>query len=459
MKKYRKYMDGIKASDTLHQRLLDLEGSQKRPAAWKKYGAAAAALVLLAGVGGFAAWAAHINGLNSPIPFYPTGFQQAETANEPEPDIAAVKPGEVTEPGEKTLGGYEVMKGGMTAYYPLPAIDYGAENNALEQKIAMDRAIQEGVTERDLSADEIAALLGGAEAVSTHLDWDAYQLTGRVWERPDGSLLLCFLYGYSGPLDHFEFSMMDGQLPPTCIVYPGSVTQEIRGLTVTADKYDGEHGCDRRVSFMKDDYGYRFDLTSTDAEQAELLVSRLVCRMADKGLALDNLKGTEMCGLPPAPRASVGVGEPNYEDVPPTQEVVPAQEGNTSAYDPASSTGETYTCPDCGQAFLVDTMRVHVHSFAGGGDPPSTEPYGPSKTAGPNYNTPLSKGETYACPICGETLLAGVEHFHELCGYPLASSETSAPTTTEKPPHRPRQRNLRTDHGRLTRNKDQDSPA
>ena len=51
MKRYSDYMDKIEVSDTLHQRLTELETPKKRPAAWRKYGAAAAALVLAAGVG------------------------------------------------------------------------------------------------------------------------------------------------------------------------------------------------------------------------------------------------------------------------------------------------------------------------------------------------------------------------------------------------------------------------
>ena len=51
MKRYSDYMDKIEVSDTLHQRLVELEPPKKRPAAWKKYGGLAAALVLVAGVG------------------------------------------------------------------------------------------------------------------------------------------------------------------------------------------------------------------------------------------------------------------------------------------------------------------------------------------------------------------------------------------------------------------------
>jgi len=400
MKKYKEYMDGIKASDTLHQRLVGLETRSKRPVPWKKYGSIAAALALVCGLG---AWGLNQGGWDALAARFrnasviAAGWESAEDGPwAAQPDIAAVDPGDVTEPAEKTLGGYEATFGSgpeaIVTHYILPYIEYGAVKGSSDQKISMDWAIQEGAAERDLTQDEITALLGGADAVSIHLDWNAYELTGRVWERADGSMLLCFLYGYSGPLDHFEFAVMDGQLPPTCIAYPGSVTQEVRGLTVTADKHDGEYGCSRRVSFMKGNFGYRFDLTSTDAEQAELLVSRLVCRIADKGLALWTV-------------------DKNLE---------------------------TYTCPYCSQTFLVDDMRVHVHSFVGEVGSLSTEPYDANEAADPSYNAPAasadpedficsgyptpSGSETHTCPICGEALPVGVEHSHELCGLPPAPS-------------------------------------
>ena len=44
MKQYKEYMDKITVSDTLHQRLLELNAPEKRPVPWKRYAAAAAAL-------------------------------------------------------------------------------------------------------------------------------------------------------------------------------------------------------------------------------------------------------------------------------------------------------------------------------------------------------------------------------------------------------------------------------
>ena len=53
MKKYKEYMDGVTVSDTLHEKLRHLEQPKKKPQVWKKYGAMAAALVLVLGLGGW----------------------------------------------------------------------------------------------------------------------------------------------------------------------------------------------------------------------------------------------------------------------------------------------------------------------------------------------------------------------------------------------------------------------
>lgn len=52
MRNYKKYMDGVEVSPELHERLSHLTPA-KGPAPWKKYGAMAAALVLVVGGGGF----------------------------------------------------------------------------------------------------------------------------------------------------------------------------------------------------------------------------------------------------------------------------------------------------------------------------------------------------------------------------------------------------------------------
>lgn len=349
MKRYQKFMDGVKPSDTLGQRLRALKEPKKKPA-WTKYGAMAATLVLVCGLGwyGLDYWQAVVSRQR-----YLEGAQVYHTEGVP------AQPGAGTYEYDDPR--FEGM--GVVSYIVLPGIDYGSSNEAAEQKIAMDWAIQEGAVERELTQEEIVGLLGGQDVVSVHLDWDSYELSGRIWEQSDGSILMVLLGGYQGPMDHFEFSVMDGQLPPTCIAHENSVTQEVQGLIVTADKYDGEHGCDRRVSFMKGDIGYRFDLTSTDAQQAERLVSRLVRCVADERLALWTL-------------------DPKVE---------------------------TYTCPTCGEVFPVGDEKAHAHSFPGVGEP-NWDDGAPAVSAQPGYT----------CPECGETVPAGVSHDCAMCdGYPV----------------------------------------
>lgn len=325
MKKYKMYIDDIQTSNTFHQRLVELEAPKKHPAVWKKYGGMAAALVLAVGVG---AW-----GLSGGFPFAagrdtPLETTLPEIVGVPQPDIAVVEPGESLEPGEPTLGGYEVVYGSgpnsVTAYHILPYIEYGAADG---QAMAADWDVPYGATRRDLSRDEIIALMGGADAVADHLDWGGYELSGWAAWYENGAFWGAYLFGeeilYGGPGNSFEFAVTAGQLPPTCFGYPSSVTQEIRGLTVTADKADWEHELggrqvrvsDRRVSFMKGDSGYRFEMRSGDPELAEKMVSRLVARVADRGLALDAVTSDgAVLAHPWEAEPNSGVGEPRWDD-------------------------------------------------------------------------------------------------------------------------------------------------
>lgn len=392
MKRYKRFMDGVRAPGTLDQRLKALKEPKKKPA-WTKYGAMAAALVLVFGLGWY--------GLDYWQTMNRQRFLERAQVYHPEevdnPNIALASPGEADQPVEKTLEGYEVKeeRSGVpvVCYYCLPYIEYTQAGNPNRYTVAADWDIPQGALKGDLNRNHIARLLGGEDVLSTHLDWDGYELSGWAAWLENGDFWGFYIDGYAGELDHFEFAVTADQLPPTCIVHENSVTQEILGLTVTADKYDGEHGCDRRVSFMKGDYGYRFDLTSTDTEQAERLVSRLVRCVADERLALWTL-------------------DPKVE---------------------------TYTCPDCGEVFPVGDEKAHVHSFPGVGEP-NWNDGAPAVSAEPG-DSPRDRGEnwcgtqgadTETCPECGETVPAGmshdcamcdgypVPHICEICGYPLA---------------------------------------
>ena len=334
MKKYKGYMDSVKASDTLHQRLTELDAPKARPAVWKRYGAVAAALVLAVGVG---VWGLGRAGVPGPV---------AERGNSeivPEgdigiPDIALEGPNETLKPGQKTLGGYEVAHDGMTSYYVLPWIDYGMSDTRSE--LALDWDVPEGSLKRDLTQTDIAALFGGEETLSLHLDWERYTLSGwGVWNG-DGTLWGLWIHGDAGENDRFELAVGNGMLPPTCIYYGDGVVSEWGGVSVTG------WGCggDRRVEFMTDGLGYRFDTTGADGELAELLVSRLVRWTVDFGLATDGV--TADGAAPVHPREAdpnYSVGEPNWND----------SSVDTPAYDPNEAADPAYGAPSVSMAPLA----------------------------------------------------------------------------------------------------------
>lgn len=434
MKRYQTFMDGVKAPDTLHQRLVELKQPGRRPAAWKKYATAAAALALVVGVG---AW-----GLSGGFPFaanrdLPLTELHGENGVIGEPDIALVEPGDAAGTGRRTLGGYEVAEDGMAAYYVLPYIDYGEVEGA---EMALDWDVPLGSVKRDLTREDIAALLGGEDALTTHLDWGGYELTGWAAWYEDGSFWGAYVQGHGGELDHFELAVTAGQMPPTCIAYPGSVEQEINGVSITADKHDGAYGCSRRVSFMKDEYGCRFDLTGTDRERAEERVSRLVRQIIDGGVEADRLSSDgAVLAHPWEAEPNTGVGESNWND-----------------------SGEGWTCPDCG--VYLEAGVEHYHTQDGsprdrgenwcGTQGADTEVYpscsstlGKAVPEGDSFLTCRTCGGGipdktwhhckpdgsggHVCGVCGESFPDGKVHSHEVCVLPLAPDSQTCPDCGE----------------------------
>lgn len=314
MKQYKKYMDNIQVSDTLHQRLLDLEAPAKRPAAWKKYGTAAAALALVAGVGGYGAWAAHLNSLDSPLPPYPAGYQE-KGPEMAEPDIAVEGPNESLDPGMKTIGGYEVRQGEMISYFMLPGIDYGMSDGMAQMSLDWD--VPPGSVKRDLTQADFAALFGGEDALSAHLGWGGWEITGWAAWKADGSFWGAFINGYKGPLDHFELAFTAGDvLPPTCIAYgEDGVVNQLWDVPVTAWGHDGKDGVSRRVEFLHDGYGFRFDITGSDADGTCNLVSRATRLILVDGVAADRITADgAVLAHPWEADPNYSVGEPNWED-------------------------------------------------------------------------------------------------------------------------------------------------
>lgn len=451
MRQYKSYMDHVKVSGDLHRRLAELEGPGKRPVPWVKYASLAAALALVCGLGGFGAWAAHINSRRALLRSDPSAYQGVypEVGGVNEPDIALEEPGDAAQPGMRTLGGYEVAEDGAAAYYVLPYIEYGEEQGV---EMPLDWDVPPGAVKRELTQEDIAALLGGEDVLADHLAWGVqYVLTGWAAWYEDGSFWGAYINGvcpnYGAPASKFEFAVTEGQLPPTCIVYPGSVEQNIGGVMVTANSCETtDYFAEsvpvsiRQVSFLAENYGYRFEVSSGDPELAEELVSRLVRWVIDSGVALDALSSDG--AVPAHPwEADPGysVGEPNWDD-----------------------SGEGWICPGCGA--YIEAGVEHYHTQDGcdpygyaingydpdevadrGYDPGEVVPEADSwltcRTCGggvpdgtEHYCKPDGSGG-HVCGLCGAAFPEGKVHSHEVCGLPLAPETWTCETCGETVQH------------------------
>lgn len=441
MRQYKSYMDHVKVSGDLHRRLAELEGPGKRPVPWVKYASLAAALALVCGLGG--------EGGQLAACFMPTAAPELGVEPTGGPDIALEEPGDAAQPGIRTLGGYDVTGDGITAHYLLPYIEYG-ETAGVE--MALDWDVPPGAVKRELTQEDIAALLGGEDVLADHLAWGVeYVLTGWAAWYEDGSFWGAYINGimpnYGAAPREFEFALTAGQLPPTCIVYPGSVEQNIGGVMVTANSCETtDYFAEsvpvsiRQVSFLAENYGYRFEVSSGDPELAEELVSRLVRWVSDSGVALDALSSDG--AVPAHPwEADPGysVGEPNWDD-----------------------SGEGWICPGCGA--YIEAGVEHDHTQDGcdpygyaingydpdevadrGYDPGEVVPEADSwltcRTCGggvpdgtEHYCKPDGSGG-YVCGLCGEAFPEGKVHSHEVCGLPLAPETWTCETCGETVQH------------------------
>ena len=271
MKKYKEYMDGVTVSDTLHEKLKRLEQPKKKPA-WQKYGAMAAALVLVIGLG---AWGVTRMGNTelgemTEIPAIGEGVTEIAT----EPAIAPAPVPMPDSPGMETMGGYEVSYGEAVAYYMLPYIKYGE----VGEMAAVDIARPVGVYRRDLTEEELLALLGGETNLGIHLDWGGYEVGAFAMLNRDGSLWMLNIYGSKGDtgLEHFLLEVAPDQLPVDYTYYPNAELNNIWECNVWAASYDGDMASSRQVKFEDRGYHYRFKITGTDFGSIDELVSRLV---------------------------------------------------------------------------------------------------------------------------------------------------------------------------------------
>ena len=284
MKRYKEYMDGVNVSDTLHEKLKKLEQPKKSPA-WRKYGALTAALVLVIGLG---AWG--LSGMgNTELGSQPA---IAPAPSQPAIEIATARPEPMpNSPGMEMMGGYEVNYGETVAYYFLPRIQYGQES----ELSAASYAPPVGVMSRDLTEEELLALLGGETNLAAHLDWDSYDVGAYAMVNRDGSLWLLCVYGSRGDtgLEHFLLEAAPGQLPVDCAFYPNSEVNNIWERDVWAASCDTDIASARQVSFVDGEFHYRFEITGKNTDEIEELTSRLVrFIVAGDGLAFEKREET-----------------------------------------------------------------------------------------------------------------------------------------------------------------------
>ena len=338
MEKYKKYMDSVEPSPELRERLLGLEVPKKRPA-WAKYGAIAAAVVLALGLGAFG-----LSRLDGSIEL---GDPDPVQCMFPEPVESGAAIGEVAiegnysgpeSEGTKTIGGYEVpvFDGLAIRYFMLPYIAYGEAQG----ESAASLAPPVGVEGRDLTEEEILNLLGGETALTVHLNWGGYTVSGYVMAYEDGSVWRASVTG-KGENGYFTLVMCPDALPQECCIVEGreeNVT-DVWGVQV-AGYYGGIYGEganrevwfpeSREVEFLANGVGCRFTFYGPEgeADMVTTMVSRFVRWAVLEGLELDALTP----GWEPETDASSGTA-----GAAPSQG--PQGEVSTPAYDPSASRG------------------------------------------------------------------------------------------------------------------------
>ena len=337
MKRYKDYMDGVEVSDTLHEKLSNLEEPKKRPQPWAKWGAMAAAAALVVGVG---AWGLSRGAvLDSPNPLLSdVDAARAELEEIGGPDIANEEhDGDFT--ATPSGGGYEVQFGvgddTMVAYYLLPALNW-ADASAQSQTAADYALAPPSAVSRGAALEDVRAFAGGEKAMADHLLWDGLDWDGLFWFLEDGTPHAASLYASGDHLELFLEVMKGGEVP-SCIVLPEDSYERGAwgGVEITALKNGGYAVIDgvelrenREVSFFFDGAGYKLTLYTDDAARADELCARFVRYAVDGGFRLDALStgGVLDCSY-------YAVGEPNWED------------------------GFYCDCPDCIES------TVHSHSY------------------------------------------------------------------------------------------------
>lgn len=323
MKHYKTYMDRVKVDQKLHNRLLALEEPKRsfRRPAWLKYCALAACAALLIGVGVYQIsrleWHNEIVGPTGGGPFAdrePVPCAAPTMAAEIEAIDLAPVDGDDIVPGMKTIPGFEVHRNvaglDVVEYHVLPWLGYGEQNGGSPSSLA----VPEDCVRRELTQDDILALVGGEQARDVLLAWEGMELSGGVFHRADGQVWVLDLWGESDS-GAFSLRLSPEELPPSCTVSPTDYVTEVWGVEV-AGRTGGAYGRgadrevwmpeSREVALVAKGVGCRFHYYGLEGESeaVETMVSRFVRHAILEGL---NLSAVTVDGavLPdPEPAAS-----------------------------------------------------------------------------------------------------------------------------------------------------------
>lgn len=288
MKRYQDYMDGITVSEALHRRLTGLTAPEKRPRPWGRIGAFAAALALAVGIGSY-------------------GLSQL--------------PGQNPALSHPTEGGPAVSSPGgeAEAQGDLPVLQF-VDMTKLNTIAADYSLAPPGALSREADGQDVAALLGGTEAMEGSLLWgSALEWSGVLWFLEDGAPCAASLWA-EGDGMKLSLELLAGAEAPSCEVLPEDFyqTSQWQGTTVTALANVGtaftEEGTplkeSREVSFYVDGVGYRLLVYADSPARAEELCARFVGYACAGGVALSPLspEGAEAWNM------EGSAGEPRYED-------------------------------------------------------------------------------------------------------------------------------------------------
>lgn len=283
MKYYQEYMDSVGVSPEFHEKLTHLTAPQ-RAIPWRKYGAAAAALVLIVGLGAFGINRLGNSGqdavLEDSTEIGEVDVFEDNTDIGYRDDIANEGKTGVEDDAPATIGSYEVADGETVSCYLLPSIVYGWADYMQTTDVGWSWG-------KTLTKEEIFTLLGGEEALSVHLDWDSTSLDGYAALSEDGSIAQVELSGLSPDGSCFTLSLAPDKLPVTCALYPEAEVNQLYGVEISASGFDWEDSSVRRVSFLTGGQGYCFEISGSDSQALELLVSRFVRYVCDDLAAVD----------------------------------------------------------------------------------------------------------------------------------------------------------------------------